>query len=185
MVLSKSLFQIPGRGIPIGESITYNSQDGTNGQLGLSWHLGSDTSLTEKSDGSVIYVSGDGSSHCFTPNGNGGYNAPTDIYLTLQKDINGYFKITDKNQNVRTYSNGKPVQVVDFNNNITIYSYDANGRLCKLRDPSCREITYQYNSSGQLTSVTNPNNNSYQFTYQGNHLILVTEKCYDSSLRRV
>lgn len=177
LLLTKSLFQIPGRGIPIGESITYNSQDSTTVQPSLGWHLGSDTSLTVKTDGSVIYVAGDGGVYLFTPNGSGGYNAPLGIYLTLTKNsTTGIFTITDKIQNVTTFlNNGKPDTIVDRNGNITKYNYDINGRLQTLQDPSSRVITYSYNTSGQLYTVADPANNTYTFAYQGNSLVSVTD----------
>jgi len=152
MVLTKSLYQIPGRGIPIGESITYNSQDHTIGVMGLGWHMGADINLIEKSDGSVIYTGGDGAIYQFTPDGSGGYINPPGIYVTLQKELNG-FKITDKKQNIYNYSTGKPIEIKDPNSNVTTYEYDANGRLSKFRDPSGRTMMYSYNSAGQLSTV--------------------------------
>ncbi|WP_134219971.1 RHS repeat-associated core domain-containing protein [Pelotomaculum sp. FP] len=175
MILNKTLFQVPGRGIPIGESITYNSQDTTSGPLGPGWHLGSAVSLVEKTDESVIYTGGDGSSYTFTPNGSGGYTAPKGIYLTLQKTGMGNFTITDKNQNVYTFLNGKPIRSVDWNNNTTTYTYDGNFRLAQSRDPSGRIITYSYNTSGRLTSVTDPANRTYQLTYQNGYLTGITD----------
>ncbi|MHB1418241.1 MAG: RCC1 domain-containing protein [Bacillota bacterium] len=177
LLLSKTLFQIPGRGIPIGESITYNSQDNTVGPLGLGWHLGNDISLTEKSDNSVIYIAGDGGVYLFTPNDSGGYNAPPGVYLTLAKDASGIFTITDKAQTVTTfaYQTGKPTQIVDRNNNTTTFSYDSNERLYTLSDPSGRKITYSYYTSGQLRSVADAVYNTYTFDYQGNSLVTVTD----------
>ena len=175
LIMSKALFDIPGRGLPIGESITYNSIDGRNGPLGIGWHLGSDTSLIETRDGSVVYNDGDGSAYIFTPNGSRGYTSPPGIYLTLQKTAPGNDTITDKSQNVYTYQNGKPTQSVERNNNTTTYIYDSNGRLSQLRDPSGRNLTYAYNPAGQVTTVTDPANRTYRFAYQNNYLISVTD----------
>lgn len=105
LLLSKSLFSVPGRGIAIGESITYNSIDGRNGPLGIGWHLGSNAVLTECKDGSVVYNGGDGSAYTFIPDGSGGYTSPAGIYLTLSKISAGSFTITDKNQNIYSFQN--------------------------------------------------------------------------------
>ena len=175
LIMSKSIFDISGRGLPIGENITYNSIDGRNGPLGIGWHLGSDTSLVETRDGSVVYNDGDGSAYIFTSNGSGGYTSPPGIYLTLQKTAPGNYTITDKSQNIYTYQNGKPIQSVDRNNNITTYIYDGNGRLSQLRDPSGRNLTYAYNPTGQVTSITDPANRMYRLAYLNNYLISVTD----------
>ena len=175
LILGKALFSIPGRGIPIGEIITYNSLNGSTSNFGMGWGLGSDTSLAEQGDGSVLYYQGDGSIHQFIPNGSGGYTSPPGIYLTLQKQSPGNFTITDKAQNIYTYQNNKPTQIVDRDNNTTTYTYDGNGRLWKLRDPSGREITYSYNVDGKLASITDPANRSYQFAYQSGQLTTITD----------
>lgn len=175
LILNKTLFAIPGRGIPIGEAVTYNSLDGRVGALGSGWRLAAESSVIEQGDSSVIYTQGDGSVHSFTPNGSGGYNSPPGIYLTLQKAAPGNFTITDKKQNVFTYQNSKPTQVVDWDNNTTTYTYDVNGRLWKLRDASGREITYTYNASGQVTSIADPAGRVYQFGYQNGRLTTVTD----------
>lgn len=141
LILGKTLFQIPGRGLPISESITYNSLDDRSRPLGKGWRLGSYSSILEYPDGNVLYTGGDGSTYTFTPNGSGAYNSPPGIYLTLKK-ADGKFSITDKSFNVYTYDNEKPQQVADRDNNTTTWVYDTNGRLWKLRDTSCREITY-------------------------------------------
>lgn len=175
LIINKTLFAVPGRGIPIGEAVTYNSLDGRVGALGSGWRLAAESSLIEQGDGSVIYSQGDGSVHSFTPNGSGGYTAPPGIYLTLQKTGPGNFTITDKAFNVRTYQNGKPTQVVDRDSNTTTYVYDGNGRIWKLRDPSGREHTYSYNAAGQVISITDPAGRPYQFAYQNGRLTTVID----------
>jgi len=173
-MLSKALFFIPGRGIPIGDGLTYNSLDNRPGSPGPGWRLGSDTTVAEQPDGKVIYTVGDGSTYTFTPNGSGGYNAPAGIYLTLKKEA-GNFTITNKKFNVYTYENGKITRAVDRDNNTTTYTYDGNGRLTQQTDPSGRKLTYAYNASGLLDSVTDPASQVYHFGYQNGRLSTVTD----------
>ena len=175
LVLSKALMFIPGRGLSIGDSITYNSLDTRGGPIGIGWHLGTDISVTERQDGTVLYIEGDGSSHVFTPNGSGGYTAPPGIYLTLQKLAPGNFKITDIKQNVYTFVNGKPSQFTDRDNNTTTFTYNANGRLYQVSDPSGRKLTYAYNTAGQVSAITDPANRTYQLTYQNSRLVNITD----------
>lgn len=175
LVIRKTLFSIPGRGIPIGETITYNSTDTRTSPLGIGWHLGSNTSVIEYEDGSVIYSDAGGATYKFTPDGSGGYIAAKGIYLTLKKFAQGNFNITDRNKSVFTFANNKPVKFVDRNNNTTTLNYDTNGRLNQLTDPSGRSITYSYNSNGQLASVTDPAGRAYQFAYQGDCLTSITD----------
>ncbi|NPV90329.1 MAG: RHS repeat protein [Firmicutes bacterium] len=174
-VLSKPLFVIPGRGLAIGESITYNSVDGRDGPLGIGWHLGSSSSVEERIDDDVvIYTEGDGSAHEFTIWGSS-YYAPPGIYLTMEKTSSSVFTITDKKQNVYTYTNGKLTQAVDRHGNTTTYTYDGSGRLHQLSDPSGRDLTYTYNANGKVSAITDPDSRSFTFGYSGGRLASVTD----------
>ncbi|MGD0855669.1 MAG: RHS repeat-associated core domain-containing protein [Dehalococcoidia bacterium] len=168
LFISKPLFSIPGRGMALGESITYNSASGA-------WVFGNNTSLVVNSDGSVTYNKSDGGSYTFTPNGSGGYTAPPGVYLTLINNSAGNFTIQDKYNNQYNYVNGKPYQFKDRNNNTTIFTYNASGQLSQLSDPSGRTLTYGYDSSGDITSVTDPASHVYQFGYQNGLLTTMTD----------
>lgn len=168
LILTKPLFSIPGRGLAIGESITYNS-------ISKTWTLGNNTSLIENSDGSVTYNKWDGGAYTFTPNGSGGYTAPAGVYLTLQKNGTGNFTILDKYKNTYNYLNGKPNQFKDRNNNTTTFTYNS-GRLYQVSDPSGRKLTYTYDpTSGNIVSITDPANHIYRFGYQNGNLTTVTD----------
>jgi RHS repeat-associated protein len=167
LVVSKPLFQIPGRGITIGEGITYNSQGNKT------WTFGNFTGVYENQDGSVTYTKGDGGSYTFTLNG-GSYTAPPGVYLNLTKNGPGSFTIQDKHGNTYSYVNGKPYQFIDRNNNATTFTYDSSGRLHQVTDASGRPITYTYDLVGRINYVTDPEARSYQFGYQ-NSLASVTD----------
>ncbi|KUK51917.1 MAG: YD repeat protein, partial [Desulfotomaculum sp. 46_296] len=104
LVLQKDLFTIPGRGLPLQDTITYNST-----AEGTGWQSPSDTRLSELQNGNVIFTDTDGSSHTFTYN-SGNYTSPPGIYLTLHKDGPGNFTITDKQRNTYIYQDFKPYQ---------------------------------------------------------------------------
>lgn len=178
-VLKKSLFAVPGRGLPIGDSITYNSMNtgGATGPLGNGWSLGTDSSICERTDGSIQYIDSDGTYHYFSPDGSGGYTSPQGVYLTLiKKDEPGEYLIKDKKQNKYRYYNGKPGVFLDQYENTTSFTYDpTTGRLTQITDPSGRTLTYTYNSSNYLESVTDPAGRSYQFSYQNNRLYTITD----------
>lgn len=160
MVLQKNFFSIPGRGLPIGESITYNST-----AEGMGWQLASNARVIELQNGDVVLTDTDGSSHTFTYN-SGNYTPPPGIYLTLHKDGPGNFTITDKKRNTYVYENNKPKQYYDLNNNITNFSYGADGKLSQIIDPSNRTITYTYAAQlGVLANIKDPNNRTYGFSY--------------------
>jgi len=174
LVLGKTLFTIPGRGFPLGESITYNSMDLRGGPLGQSWHLGSDITVIENNNGDVVYNAGDGSIYTFKPDGSGGYIAPAGVYLIMEKVGSGNFTITDKNQNVYTFQDNKITQATDRNGNITSYEY-INGRLNKVTDPSMRCADYSYYPDGKLWKIITPNNNSYEFVYNGDKITQIID----------
>lgn len=178
--VKKTLFSIPGRGLSIGEGATYNSLDPRDGPLGIGWHLGSSTGISERPAGVVDYFAGDGSQYIFIPRPNGGnipcsYISPFGIYLTLEEDAQGNFKLTDKKQNQYIYENGRPKQYIDRDGNTTNFTYDANNRLYQLSDPSGRAITYTYNADGKVEDITDPANRHYQFSYQNGRLVTVTD----------
>ncbi len=168
LVLTKPLFSIPGRGMALGESITYNSVSGV-------WSFGNNTSLVVNADGSVTYEKGDGGFYTFTPNGSGGYTAPPGVYLTLIENGTGNFTIQDKYNNQYNYVNNKPNQFKDRNGNTTTFTYNAGGQLFRVSDPSGRTLTYTYDASGDIISVTDPAGHIYQFGYQSGLLTSVTD----------
>lgn len=181
LVLNKTLFAIPGRGLPFGESLTYNSLDIGEGPVGLGWHLGNNCGLYENpSNGDVTLVDGDGSYHVFTYSSYYmSYTPPPGLYLKLRKA----FSLTDKYQNTYIYSpDGKPLRFYDRNNNTTTFSYDSNGRLCRVTDPSGRYITYTYNSAGLVSTITDPANHTYQFFYQDDRLSKIVDPANNAVL---
>ncbi|MEL7568269.1 MAG: RHS repeat-associated core domain-containing protein, partial [Dehalobacterium sp.] len=168
LILTKPLFSIPGRGLAIGESITYNS-------INKIWTFSNNSRIEENPDRSVTYLKGDGGSYTFTPKGSGGYTAPAGVYLTLQKNGTGNFTILDKYKNTYNYLNGKPNQFKDRNNNTTTFTYNS-ARLYQVSDPSGRKLTYTYDpASGNIVSITDPASHVYRFGYQNGNLTTVTD----------
>ncbi len=173
LIISKPLFSIPGRGMALAESVTYNSLSGV-------WTFGNNTGLVVNADGSVTYNKGDGGGYTFTnpvSNGSGGYvyTAPPGVYLNLIENSTGNFTIQDKYNNQYNYVNGQPYQFKDRNNNTTTFTYNASGQLSRVSDPSGRTLTYGYDSSGEITSVTDPASQVYQFGYQNGSLTSLTD----------
>jgi|GEM_PF-3214627 RHS repeat-associated core domain len=177
LLINKSLFNIPGRGIPIQDGLTYNSLDSEKGPVGIGWHLNSDMSLTETEDGSIIFNGGDGSGITFSANSDGSYTSPPGIYLTLEDLDIPYttsYSITDKDQTVYTFTDGKLTKIVDRNDNTTTFAYNAKGLLDTMTDASGRSLSYTY-TNGLLTEITDPAQRSYRLAYQNNYLTSVTD----------
>jgi hypothetical protein len=85
-IIQNNLFSIPGRGLPFGESITYNSLDSRVGSLGIDWRLGNDTSINVSPTRSEVTLNmGDGSSEIFYDEANGSCAcmSPAGLYLNL------------------------------------------------------------------------------------------------------
>lgn len=191
--LSATDVSIPGRGIPVSFSRTYNSRSAKSGILGYGWTSNVEASIKDSGNGPVILIDEDGTEHIFAKQADGTFTAPTGVYLTLTKDYtyNTYTvtrtdgtkidfnslgqitKISDtkKTPNATTYSytSGKLSSITDASGRITNFYYDANGRLSRILDPASRNVYYGYDANGNLTTVTDQNSKVTTYGYDTNH----------------
>ena len=67
---------LPGRGLGLAFTRTYNAQDATDGPFGRGWTHSYQVRLTENDDGAVVIRHGDGHESFYDPNGDGSYQLP-------------------------------------------------------------------------------------------------------------
>ncbi len=192
LVLQQSDFSIPGRGVPIGLTRTYNSRKATvAGMFGYGWTSNVETQLVDAGEGPITLIDGDGTRHIFGQTTGGGYVAHGGVYLTLVKNGDSTYTITqtdgtkinfntigristivDTNNNTTTFTydvNGKLTEIADASNRIATISYGANGYVSSIQIPGSRTISYLYDGNGNLTQVTDPETKTMSFGYDASH----------------
>ncbi|MBT2757912.1 RHS repeat protein [Mesobacillus foraminis] len=176
LIIKKSLFNIPGRSLPLDEGIIYNALTQQDIGVGPGWTLFNGLFLQENSDGSVTFKDEDATNHIFTKNSDGSYTPPVGVYFKLSKDQSGVFSLEDKDKSVYLFENGRIKSLTDEKGNKTTLSYNSNNNLSTLTDPSGRTLTYLYDSVGKLVSITDPANQKITFSYDsGGRLTSVTD----------
>jgi RHS repeat-associated protein len=150
-------FSVPGRGVPLDLTRTYESSEaGTAGPFGYGWSDSYGMSLATDSAGNVTVTQEDGSPVTFSPNGSGGFTPPPYVLATLVQNSDGTYTFTrDRGE--------------------TSYGFSAAGELTSEKDLNGYATTLAYNGAGQLTTVTDPAGRTLAFTYSGTHVATVTD----------
>lgn len=162
---------IPGRGLSLGIMRFYNSMDTYSGPFGNGWTHYYNTNVAETPIGDVILMWVDGRRDLYTVNMDGTYTPPYAIYNILQKNADGSFTLTLKDQTRFQYNpDGKLDAIVDRNGNIVTCTYDLGGNLGAVTDASGRVLTIDVDSSGRICSISDPlgRNWSYEYDVDGN-----------------
>jgi len=186
---------VPGRGLPLNFSRTYNSMNAEHdGPLGFGWTGSYAMSLNINTGTGVVTVQEEGGAQTtFVSNGSGGYLAPPRVLATLTLNGDGTYTFTrnsDHTQYVFSAA-GKLEREIDRNGNATTLSYaggmlekvtGASGRSLTLSytgsrihtitDPMGRTTTFSYDGAGDLVGTTDGLGRAWSFTYDGSHRML-------------
>jgi RHS repeat-associated protein len=185
---------VPGRGLPLAFSHTYNAGAASqHGPLGFGWTDSYNWSLAVDGSGNVTITQENGSTVAFAPNGSGGYTAPSRVLATLVKNGDGtYTFMRQQSQDRYTFSaTGQLTAETDRDGYTTILAYNGSGQLATVTDPAGRALTLAYDGGGQITKVTDPGGRSVAFSYDGSGNLQsftdvnggVTSFTYDSNHR--
>ncbi|UOO43825.1 DNRLRE domain-containing protein (plasmid) [Priestia megaterium] len=173
--------KISGRGLPITVERTYNSRDNVNSIFGSGWSSNLDQSLKFATDELILYRDSDGTNHIFTKDMNGKYVSPGGVYLQLEKNSDGTFKLINKDESYATFDkSGNITMETDTNGNKTAYSY-TDSRLTSVTDASGRKISISYGTNGKISSITDPVNRVYKYTYDSNDNLIKFNKTDQSA----
>ncbi|MGE5398715.1 MAG: DNRLRE domain-containing protein [Chitinophagales bacterium] len=202
LMLSYSDVNIPGRGIPATITRTYNSRSTyDDGNFGYGWNSELDMKITPVAKGPIQYIDLDRTVHYFEQQTDGTYTSPPGLFLTLIKNGDNTYTITEKsglkynfssaglltsitdargNNLTYTYTSGKVTTITDPSGRTTAIVYGGNNRVASVTDYGGRQTTYGYSAAGDLTSVTNAAGTAdaitTYFEYDSNHnLIAVTD----------
>ena len=189
---------MPGRGISLAFTRTYNSLDPTVGPLGPGWSFSYGAHLAFDASGNATFFADDGAQYVFAANGSGGFVTPPGSTARLAPETGGYVLTrqdqlayhfspggalaseTDRHGNTiaLTYNGaGQLSAITDTVGRVVTLAYDASGRLTGLADPIGRTVSYAYNASGQLTSVTDVRGGTTSYTYDaGGRLATITDQ---------
>jgi RHS repeat-associated protein len=192
-IFQRTDLRIPGRGLPLVFTRTYNTLDPYTGPLGAGWTHAYNVILREAADGTVTIKREDGHEESYSPLGGGRY-APEFTWVVddLVKNADGSFTLTTKNQTQLQFtSGGQLASIVDRNGNTMTLQYsggtlvtiidtvgravsltsDGSNRITALTDPAGRTVRYTYDAQGNLATATDPNGGVMSFAYDGNHRV--------------
>ncbi len=164
---------VPGRGLPLQFSRTYNSLSASqDSPLGYGWTDSYNAYLSTDVSGVITATEGNGSSVTFSPDGSGGYQAPSRVLATLVKNGDGTLTLTrDTDQQKLTFTApttatvGPLVAQTDRNGYTTTLTYDMNGHLSTITDPAGRSLTVLYNAAGRIAGLSDPIGRRVAYTY--------------------
>ncbi|MFD1739000.1 DNRLRE domain-containing protein [Bacillus salitolerans] len=170
---------LPGRGIPIQLTRSYNSFSTELGLLGYGWRLNIEMKLKFNAPYEskvVVFVDEDGTNHIFTEldEQDGMWEAPPGINLELkyQNGQEPYFIMTDKSE-TRYYfdtQNGRLEAIYDKNENVLDLVYDSFGNLVNMSDDSGRVVYFHYRDN-LLFAITGNEIADVQFRYNAEGLL--------------
>jgi tripartite motif-containing protein 71 len=173
---------VPGRGVPLELSRTYNSQaavaEGSPGPFGYGWSSSFSDHLTINTETSTVTVDqANGSTVAFTGSLGtpGPLTAPAWAQSTLVHNSDGTYLYTLPDQEAFHFdSSGRLTSVADRNGNTTTLSY-SSGHLEAITDPAGRTITLAYNEEGRVESATDPMGHITKYGYESGKLVSVTQ----------
>ncbi len=166
---------IPGRGIPLNFTRTYNSVIANqNGPLGYGWTDNYNMFLTQDISGNVGMNEEGGTTVSFSQTAPGVYQAPSRVLATLTSNGDGTLTFARQDQEKfiftvpTTTTVGQLVKEVDRNGYATTLSY-ANGLLSTVIDPAGRQLNFAYYTtapySSCISAITDPAGRSVNFFY--------------------
>jgi RHS repeat-associated protein len=176
---------LPGRGLGVAFTRTYNSLATASGPLGLGWTHSYAAHLVLNPDGSIMFVADDAATFRYESDAVGGYVGPGGAFGSLSAVSGGYELLrrdqvryhfnatgaliseTDRNGNALTlaYTGGDLTTITDTVGRVATLSYDASHRLTGLAAPLGRSVSYTYDAAGRLASVTDLRGGVTRYTY--------------------
>ena len=156
LMLSSTDLNVPGRGFPTTITRTYNSRSSNgNGNFGFGWNSELDEQIMPVSKGPIQYIDNDRTIHYFEQLPDGTYASPSGLYLTLTKNGDGTYTITDKNGLKTNFSSsGKVTNLTDTTGNTLTYTYNGNGKISTITDPSGRTTSIAYGTDNRVSIIT-------------------------------
>ena len=194
---------IPGLGIPLSFSRTYNSLAASvDSPLGYGWTSNLFMSLSQPGGTGPVTITQEGGAQAvFDENGTTYTPAAPRDSATLTQNANGTWTFTRQAQDTYVFSStGQLLSETNLNGFTTSLAYNSNGQLTTVTDPEgrileigwtgdnitsvtdpnvspSRVVTLEYNDgNGELTDVIDVNGGHTHYTYNSTHQLT---KVYD------
>ena len=183
-------FTIPGRGMPLLFSRSYNSLDNYAGPLGMNWTHSYNIVLTASATNAVVKW-GDGHEETFTFSA-GTYVPQSGVFSTLVRNADGTFVLTQRDQTQFAFSARGPLaNIKDKNGNTILLTYGSTGMLRQVTDTVGRSLNFSYDASNRVNQITDPIGRTVNFLYDANNNLVqaadpaggVTTFAYDTNHR--
>jgi len=169
--------RVPGRGIPLELTTTYNSQDPRRWETNYDMRIQSpdaSTKVVHQENGSTVY---------FFDDGHGGWHAEggaqASLVYTPRQDETTPPTFTFRRTHALTSfvfsAGGQLLSESDRNGYATTLSYDANDHLAQVTDPAGRSLRFLTNAQGKITRASDPAGRQVSFVYDNATGYLVTQ----------
>ena len=177
---------IPGRGLPLEVTRSYNSHDVYEGPFGHGWKFNLEIKLSVAGSGSQETVSirtWDGVRREFTGTRTGPTKAPSGWLDQLVKNSDGSYTWTQGpcagGCGIPRYqfnSSGYLASITDPNGNQMSFAYDGSGKLTQVTDASGESSAISYGSNNKIATITDPAGRTFTYGYDANdNLITYTD----------
>ena len=186
---------IPGRGLPLTFSRTYNALNATaTGPLGHGWS--ESYAMTVTISGATATVTQEnGSTLTFTRSGTT-YTAGPRVLATLAHNVDGTWTLVRQRRTTFNFdATGKLTAESDLNGYTTTITYPSStseiitdpagrtftltlsgGLISKITDSAARSVRFAYDANNNLSTVTDANGGITTFTYNAAHQLLTTRQ---------
>ncbi len=158
---------VPGRGIPLGLTTTYNSQDPRRWTNNYAMRIetpDASTRVVHQENASTVY---------FFDDGRGGWHAEGGAQATLTSGPAGYtFRRTQALTSFAFSAAGQLSSESDRNGYQTTLSYDPYGHLSRVTDPAGRSLSFMTNGYGLIIHASDPAGRQVSFAYDGGGHVL-------------
>jgi RHS repeat-associated protein len=197
---------IPGKGLPLEFSRTYQSMGLGSSDLGSNWRHNYSTNLRIFNDGSVSVRYAEGGSAYFQ-NVSGSLTAPPGVFDTLVKNVDNSYTLTNKSQEAYAFDpTGRLVSITDRNGNATTITYDGSGqiqeveaaggqtlsftvdgdgRITDVEDLLGRTVSFDYDAAGDLVEVTDVKGGVTTYTYSSHRMTSLVDSNNHSALQQI
>jgi RHS repeat-associated protein len=167
-------FHVPGR-IGMDFTRTYSSlRTSTLGPTGYGWTDNYNQNLSFDGSGNATVHESNGSALVFTFTAPSTYTGPPSEHVTLVKNGDSTFTLTDPGQNQTVF-------------NVAVSNLSTLKKIVDRHGTAAYTLTMAYNGDGTLASVTDPNGRTLTFTYTtiGTAKLIQTVTQNDSPSRSV
>ena len=197
LVVGRTLFTVPSRGVPFEAFLVYNSDRRlVASPFGKGWSFSYGMRYVDDGAGNVRVIWGDGRVDLFLASGGGAFTAPAGLFATLSTPAPGQLLLRTKRGVEYRFldaSHRKLTAIADPNGNTLALAYDAlarlewiadaagrewyvtydgRGRVVMLSDPGLsRSISFAYDAGDRLTGITDALGSSETFGYDGDDLL--------------